>query len=230
MIIIKLIQMRNQKLKKSASNKSIDNLNSLSYDPSIKSFQITAMLLSIALAFLVFTSPISIYMAFIHDNITYSVRKTKRELIQTILRYIAYFNNAVNFYIYFFLSSEFRREFLKTLGIIFKVRSLTSCTRSTDIQQSNKQQESPKLIKMGPRTKPIYRGQLEFTKYKDSENAGETLLNGDSPRRGNGVEKFKKTTRKSPLVHYANKGNLALNHDLSRLPQTPFINSQPTEV
>lgn len=242
MIIVKLIQMRNSKIKRapsmSKSIESLNNKNSTSFDPSIKSFQITLMLLSVAIVFLLFTSPISIYMAFIHDNIAQSVRKTKRELVKTVLRYIAYFNNAVNFYLYFFLSSEFRREFFKSMGVIFKVKELTSCTGSTEVQgQSNM---LPKEIKINPRTKPIYRNQLEARKSKYSDEAANEALLDNSPRFVSGVDQFKTNTRRSPLVHYnrdpyqwntsLSRTNLALNHDLSRLPQSPFINSQPSEV
>lgn len=246
MIIVKLIQMRNSKIKRKPSmSKSIESLNnknnndSTSLDPTIKSFQITVMLLSVAIVFLLFTSPISIYMAFIHDNITQSVRKTKRELVKTVLRYIAYFNNAVNFYLYFLLSSEFRREFFKSMGVIFKVKELTSCTGSTEVQGQNNM--VPKEIKINPRTKPIYRNQLEASRNKYSdEAANEALLDNPSRSVVSGVDRFKTNTRRSPLVHYnrdpyqwntsLSRTNLALNHDLTRLPQSPFINSQPSEV
>lgn len=113
-IIAKLIKRHRKMIKYKDTNRKLLDPKA-GGDPLIKPFQLTFMLLTVSFAFLILTSPISIYMAFIYGNIK-SVRESKRELIKVILRYIAYFNNAINFYIYLTTSSEFRRE----LSILFR--------------------------------------------------------------------------------------------------------------
>lgn len=101
-----------------------------------KSVQITMMLLSVATLFLLFTGPISIYMTFFYNNLTW-MRDSKRSFIRVILTHIAYCNNAVNFYVYLCLSSEFRREWFKLVASIcycFKSlspKTITTCTTTT---------------------------------------------------------------------------------------------------
>jgi len=192
--------MGKQKIKRTSSQNlspiSGKMRNPVSTDPTRKSPQVTIMLLSVAFAFLLFTSPISIYMATIFDNITH-VRKTQRELVKSILRYIAYFNNAINFYIYISLSSEFRREFFKSISACFKTKELVACTKSTDLPEFK---ENDKPL---PRTKQIVRKPLAFKRYED--NSEEPFLERNSTRSGNShdsVEIYKKKTRKAPLVHF----------------------------
>jgi hypothetical protein len=114
--------------------------NSIKDDPSIKSFQLTVMLLTIAFTFLVLTFPISIYMAYIYDNLT-SVRESKREFIKVILRYLGYVNNAINFYIYFLTSNEFRREVANLFRCLLPKSSVSSlysaCTTSSSLPDIN---------------------------------------------------------------------------------------------
>lgn len=230
MIIFKLSRMKHTQIRK-ASNVSIAQKELDPSKLSRKSFQVTVMLLSVAFVFLIFTSPISIYMSTIHDNIKY-VRKSKRELVKGILRYIAYFNNALNFYLYFCLSSEFRREFFE---IIFKLKmkELTSCTHSTSM---GSRQDLPKDIRQ---TKPIYRRKLEFKKYNDYSESTDQPFLSSSRYSNDHVELYKKKTRTQKLIHYMPKDRAsfisessARNNFNERPVNTlkPFINDHATVV
>jgi hypothetical protein len=142
LIIYKLKFFRNSKVNKSPVQSSDDQQNgdkgeeedeeeeknnkqSISRSSSVnslrkfRSYQINIMLISVAFIFILLASPISIYMAFIYENITKNVRYAKREYIKVILRYICYFNNAINFYVYFAFSSQFRKNFLSLFGCRF---------------------------------------------------------------------------------------------------------------
>jgi hypothetical protein len=82
-------------------------------------------------------------MATIYDNLT-NVRISKREFIKVILRYLGYVNNAINFYIYFFTSEEFRKDVFilfrccRSILPISKNSSIyTACTASTSLPDVN---------------------------------------------------------------------------------------------
>ncbi len=200
-IIIKLSKLGKQKLQRTSSQSLPPNPSVrkrlTSTDTTRRSPQVTIMLLSVAFVFLLFTSPISVYMAAIFDHITH-VRKTRRELVKSILKYIAYFNNAVNFYIYISLSSEFRREFVKTLVACFSTKDLVTCTKSTELPVYKEE------TKPGPRTRPIIRKPLAFKRPEDRTE--EAFLERNSSTRSgtsyDSVEIYKKATRKAPLVHF----------------------------
>ena len=182
MIILKLTKLNKKKFRKTSRN-PIKNKR-VDIDP-IKSTQVTVMLLSVAFVFLVLTSPVSIYMAFFYDNLK-SVRLSRRLLIRSILRYIGYFNNAVNFYVYFLLSSEFRKEFIKAVKTMFKVgpNQLSLCTRSTEMGSVNMLSTPQKPQK----------------NYEDSSITNQPFLSQSASE--DAVELYKKNTRNANLYHY----------------------------
>lgn len=134
-IVTRLVRYRHHRMIKSSSPTGVTDESD-----RIKSVQITAMLLSVATLFLLFTGPISIYMTFFYNNLTW-MRDSQRSFIRTILTHIAYFNNAINFYVYMCLSSEFRAEWWMFMRRVFycccrrpaaSAKNLTSlCTTTT---------------------------------------------------------------------------------------------------
>lgn len=119
-------------------------------DGSFKSVQVTLMLLSVAFVFLLFSGPISIYMTFIYHNLV-KMRESRRTFIRVVLVYIAYFNNAINFYVYLALSSEFRRAFWRMISC--KGKSSASsfikssmCTTSTTLDDDDGVPREPKKL------------------------------------------------------------------------------------
>jgi hypothetical protein len=139
-IIYKLIKLQKKSSKYLSDGKSIEKDEN---DSMVKSYQFTIMLLTVSFTFLVLTSPISLYMATIYDNLT-NVRISKREFIKVILRYLGYVNNAINFYIYFFTSEEFRNDVFilfrccRSILPISKNSSIyTACTASTSLPDVN---------------------------------------------------------------------------------------------
>ena len=230
-IILKLTLLKKKTFFKSSLNASVKSLDKL--DASFKSFQITLMLLSIAFVFLIFTSPISLYMAVFYDHLK-SVRESKREYIKVILRYIGYCNNAVNFYIYIIFSNEFRKEFVKTIRSCFRIKSITStmCTTSTTLG-SNNMLDNVEMKPMKP-IKPliIKRSRLEFkTKQYDMPADNETNERNDEPFLNpfntrnyvDAVELFKHNTRNAKLNHYKRT-----DEDLNST--KPFVSDQSTTV
>lgn len=225
LIILKLTVLKQKtffksNLKQSASMKSLDKL-----DPSFKSFQITLMLLSIAFVFLLFTSPISIYMAVFYDNLK-SVRDSKKEYIKVVLRYVAYFNNAINFYVYIIFSSEFRKEFVKTIKSCFRIKSVTSsvglCTRSTSMGSNNMlpQLEDDPYVRKTSNKKP----RLELKKEDSSDYP---FLNPFNTKNYvDAAELYKNNNSNAKLTFY--KRNESANQTSNV--KEPFISSQPTLV
>ncbi|CAF0758738.1 unnamed protein product [Brachionus calyciflorus] len=215
-IILKLTFLKNSQfiqVRRCESTKSLDKI-----DKSIKSFQITVMLLSIAFIFLLFTSPISIYMAFIYPNLT-RMNEVKKEYIKIVLRYIGYCNNAINFYVYICLSSEFRKEFGNLWRLCFKFKPISStvskCTTSTSLASLNNQDKMP----LPPITKPIVRKGLKFNKYNEKENTNSTELHRPFLNKQNsedGVEKFKQHTKSKQLTFYKSENNPSLNKSMDK--------------
>ena len=156
-IIFKLIKMQKTSSKYLSDDKNNEE------DSTIKSYQLTIMLLTVAFTFLVLTTPISIYMAFIYDKITH-VRTSKREFIKVMLRYLGYVNNAINFYVYFLTSTEFRREIISLFQSCRNLLSksgrssiYTACTTSTSLPEIN--------IEAKPIRKPNTNGMRSKNKY-----------------------------------------------------------------
>jgi hypothetical protein len=204
-IILKLTILKNKSFRKTPVNSSINKTRKyqdLSSD-SIKSKQITIMLLSIAFIYLLLTSPVSFYMAFLYENLT-SVRESKREYVKVILRYIAYFNNAINFYIYFSLSSEFRRELINSFKKMLKIKkSVTLCTTTTTLGSNDVLNApiSPRDNGMLP-TPPkrfIYNRNID-----DSNSSSQPFLSKDQEvmQSNNAVEKYKLDNRNAKLFYY----------------------------
>lgn len=245
LIIAKLTVLRNKSVNrnkrsiKSGSQESLDKV-----DPSIKSIQITIMLLSVAFVFLLFTSPISIYMTFFYEHMT-NVREVKKEFIKVILRYIGYCNNAVNFYVYIVLSNEFRKEFIKTIRSCFKCKkmSLASsslCTRSTEMGSNDlyDSYESPDKKESNRKNKPKLR--IKKNIYNQSE---QPFINRSTASTSiDAVETFKENTRNKKLIYYKDpdfSSNLSINKHLKgdeenttrdASSREPFINPNPTYV
>jgi hypothetical protein len=241
LIIAKLTVLRNKSVNrnkrsiKSGSQESLDKV-----DPSIKSIQITIMLLSVAFVFLLFTSPISIYMTFFYEHMT-NVREVKKEFIKVILRYIGYCNNAVNFYVYIVLSNEFRKEFIKTIRSCFKCKkmSLASsslCTRSTEMGSNDlyDSYESPDKKESNRKNKPKLR--IKKNIYNQSE---QPFINRSTASTSiDAVETFKENTRNKKLIYYKDpdfSSNLSINKHLKgvdeeKTTREPFINPNPTYV
>lgn len=139
LIVMRLVRYRHHRMIKSSAPPNVSNLVEAAPHSSdrFRSAQITVMLLTVATLFLLFTGPISVYMTFFFHTLT-SVREAKRSFIRTILTHIAYSNNAVNFYAYLCLSSEFRREWLALMSRMFyccrwmSPKNVTSaCTTTT---------------------------------------------------------------------------------------------------
>lgn len=126
----------------SDNNVSNENENSKSISSSteslkkFRSYQINIMLISIAFIFILLVSPISIYMAIIYENIKDTVSYAKREYVKVILRYICYFNNAINFYVYLIFSSQFRKNFFNLFGCQLKLKK--NNTHHIDNDKNNK--------------------------------------------------------------------------------------------
>ena len=134
-IILQLTVLKNKNFVRSSIQIKGDNeaLSSLeNTETMFDSKQAPLMLLSVAFVFLLFTSPISIYMVAFYDHLS-SVRGSKREFIKVVLRYIGYCNNAINFYLYLLLSKEFRKEFLNAVKTLFGFSNPGLCTTSTSI-------------------------------------------------------------------------------------------------
>ena len=139
-IIYKLMKLRKKSAQYLSDGKSSSRSND---DDSMQTYQLTLMLLTVSFTFLVLTSPISLYMAAIYDNLT-NVRISKREFIKVILRYLGYVNNGINFYIYFFTSEEFRKDVFILFRCCRSVLPLsknssiyTACTTSTSLPDIN---------------------------------------------------------------------------------------------
>ena len=135
-IICRLLRLQKASAKYLSDEKN-DNSDD---DSSIKSYQLTIMLLTVSFTFLILTSPISLYMAFIYDNLTH-VRISKREFIKIVLRYLGYVNNSINFYVYFCTSNEFRREVFQLFKSILPTSTTssiyTACTASSSLPDIN---------------------------------------------------------------------------------------------
>ncbi len=228
LIIWKLYVLRRNKLTKSLVKKE----KIFKVDPTIKSIQITVMLLSVAILFLLFTSPISIYMAVFYENLK-SMRSSKKEYIKVVLRYLGYFNNAINFYVYISLSTEFRKEFVKTIRYFFKCLNVckqkpTLCTTSTTLESTNSFDDSSESGQTKPKRlirikKANVSKEERYIKQKTLSSSLDAL------------ETFKENTKSSKLVYYKNpnlKTNLhEKNMENSENSTTePFINHNPTYV
>ncbi len=232
LIILKLTVLKKKNFLKSTFNASVKSLDKL--DSSFRSFQITLMLLSIAFLFLIFTSPISLYMAIFYDHLK-SVRESKREYIKVILRYIGYFNNAINFYVYIIFSNEFRKEFVKTIRSCFRLKSITSvtsmCTTSTNLGSNNMLDKvnEMKPLKLSGKL-DVKRSRLEFKRKNyeipvDNQTSADQFSNPFNTRNYvDAVELFKHNTRNAKLNHYK-RADDDLNSSMK-----PFISEQSTPV
>ncbi|RNA34640.1 G-coupled receptor -like protein [Brachionus plicatilis] len=223
-IILKLSFLKNSKIQKAhitrgESTKSLDKI-----DKSIKSVQITVMLLSIAFIFLFFTGPISFYMTFFYQNLS-SVNRVKLQYIKVVLKYIAYINNAINFYVYVALSSEFRKEFVRLVRCCLKLRVISStvskCTTSTSVGSLDKFDDKQRPLP--PITKPIVRKGLKF------ENQADLTRPFIDPNK-NALEQFKFNNRQKKAFIYKNdkKSNPIIPEENNE--KSLFVNSVSTYV
>ena len=229
-IIWKLMTLRKNNLTKSTIKKT----KTLKVDPTIKSIQITVMLLSVAFLFLIFTSPVSIYMSIFYENLK-NIPTSKREYIKVVLRYIGYFNNAINFYVYFSLSSEFRKEFIKTIRSYFKCfnfcKETTALCTTTTTLGSNDSLSSDSLRPGSNRSKAVYR------KKKSNYTTTERFIKQKTLSSSlDASETFKENTKKAKLIYYKEPNFSSINKRLNTSEKTdtlsnePFINSNPTFV
>lgn len=201
-IILKLGYLKKSKFSKTKitsgeSNKSLDKI-----DKSIKSIQITVMLLSVAFVFLLFISPISFYMTFFYRNLN-TKNRIKLQYIKVVLKYIAYINNAINFYLYVSLSSEFRKEFIQLFKSFKKMKSFSNfskCTASTSVESSDEHEEQNRSR---PIRKPIERKGLKF-KNLDAKNQAD-LVKPFIDSNQDALEQFKINNRYKKLFFYRNE-------------------------
>ena len=203
-IILKLTILKNKSFRKTPikSRKNTNNKNQELSSDSIKSKQITIMLLSIAFIYLVLTSPVSFYMAFLYENLT-SIRESKREYVKVILRYIAYFNNAINFYIYFSLSSEFRREFINSCKKLLKIKkSVTMCSTTTTTLGSNDVLNAPISPPRDNGMLPTPPKRQIYNKNIDDSNQPFLSKDQEVMQSNNAVEKYKLDNRNAKLFYY----------------------------
>ena len=232
LIILKLTSLRRNKLTKSTLQKE----RTIKVDPSIKSIQITAMLLTVAFLFLFFTSPVSIYMAVFYENLR-DMRGSKKEYIKVVLRYIGYFNNAINFYVYVCLSSEFRKEFVRTVRSLFECvycckQKAGLCTTSTTLGSNYSFDDSSEASP--PKPKRLLRIKKSNASRNERFRKQKTLSS-----ELDALENFKEGTKKSKLMYYKEpnfSSNLSINEQWKvsaknkNSPVEPFINPNPTYV
>lgn len=213
LIILKLTLLKNVNFIKTTYNGSTKSLDKI--DQSFKSMQITIMLLSIAFIFLIFTSPISIYMTVFYPNLS-KTPEVKKEYIKVVLRYVAYINNAINFYIYICFSSEFRKEFAGLFTNCKKYKPISSavskCTTSTSLPSIQDEMKP-----LPPRTKPILRQGLKINRKENYAEDEAFLSHPDA------VEQFKQNTKNAKLIYYK-------QDKLSKTDNGIFINSNSTYV
>jgi hypothetical protein len=234
LIIIKLTILKNKKniTKSTNMNDSSRSLDKIGI--SFKSFQITIMLLSIAFVFLLFTSPISIYLMIIHDNLKL-MRESKKEYIKVILRYIGYCNNAINFYLYITFSNEFRKEFVKLIKSCFKFKTtVTSCanTATTNLGSNNMLSDKKNNLPIGFKKTSIKRSRLEF-KLKEYNNQEDDSIENESFRNPFGtkdhvdaVELFKHNTRNAKLNYYKKENFIENSDSINDIDNKPFLNNK----
>jgi hypothetical protein len=171
-------------------------------------------------------------MAVFYENLK-SMRSSKKEYIKVVLRYLGYFNNAINFYVYISLSTEFRKEFVKTIRYFFKCLNVckqkpTLCTTSTTLESTNSFDDSSESGQTKPKRlirikKANVSKEERYIKQKTLSSSLDAL------------ETFKENTKSSKLVYYKNpnlKTNLhEKNMENSENSTTePFINHNPTYV
>ena len=114
--------------------------NSTQRSSKRKSSHVTVMLITVGIVFLVTSLPINIFM--LGEDIWFSDRYSdlsvfaKRELVYTVLSLVYYFNNAINFVLYFVSGSLFRKAardlFCPGLKVNFKTAK-SNLTRSVRI-------------------------------------------------------------------------------------------------
>jgi len=163
-ILLRLSIFRNQSLVKS------EKLPGESKADKMRNFQLTVMLLTVSFAFLLLTSPVSIYMAAFYENIARP--RIEREYIKVVLRYIGYVNNAINFYLYMVLSSEFRREFVNLFKCVSRgseksdqINTVSSALSDQQYGASHDNQELKPLNYGGHR--PIFR---DLSQQRNEQN------------------------------------------------------------
>jgi hypothetical protein len=85
-------------------------------------------------------------MIAIYDNL--NSRESEKEFIRAVLRFVGYFNNAVNFYVYMAFSSGFRIEFFNCVKSLFGCKSLESglCTTTAGSDENLNKKVTKKPI------------------------------------------------------------------------------------
>lgn len=188
-------------------------------------------------------------MAVFYDNLN-SVRESKREYVKVVLRYIAYFNNAINFYIYICFSSEFRKEFVKSIKSMLRIKGGVSlCSTGTTTLGSNNVLNNDDNIRVQESgmipTKPASTRKMPiYNRYSNNTNStsdsNQPFIANDEEailRSNNAVEKFKQNTRNTKLFYYKSnskyrdqskfrKNDDDFNNNINK----PFISPYPTYV
>jgi hypothetical protein len=179
LIIFKLTVFRNKKniTRTSMTNGTGSTASLDRVETTFKSRQITIMLLSVAFVFLLFTSPLSIYMIAIYDIL--DMRESKKEFIRAVLRFIGYCNNAVNFYVYFAFSSGFRVEFINCVKSLCGCKPLKSGLCTSSAKSDDDLSEGKKMTR-----KPIYKvkdqppeEEQKSENEEDTPSENEVMLN-----------------------------------------------------
>ena len=144
-VIFKLAQLSHRKRRlQSRRDKSKDRAGRSS---KRKSNRVTVMLITVGIVFLITSLPINIFM--LGENIWFSDRYSdlsvfgKRELVYTILSLVYYFNNAINFVLYFVSGTLFRKAAIKLFCPTFGVRYRTMRRRLTRSMRTTQYYMSP---------------------------------------------------------------------------------------
>lgn len=160
------------------------------------------------------------------------MRESKRAFIRVILTNLAYCNNAINFYAYMCLSSEFRKEWIKMILDVFycfkycRPKNISSvCTTSTTLGSDDRLNEAKsKKPYDRPDKKPMY-----------NQDSSELPSNQPFIER-DALETFKENTKNKKLIYYksknrptdnSNKNNNNFNEESE---QSSFINPNSTFV
>ena len=134
-VIFKLAQLSHRKRR--LQSRRDKTKNSTGRNSKKKSNRVTVMLITVGIVFLITSLPINIFMLgeyiWFPDKYSDLSVFAKRELVYTILSLVYYFNNAINFVLYFVSGTLFRKAaielFCPSLGVKYKTMRL-GLTRS----------------------------------------------------------------------------------------------------
>ena len=129
LVIYKLVQVSRRKRRlQSRRSQANDNTGRAN---KRKSSRITVMLITVGIVFLITSLPINIFL--LGEDLWFSDRYldlsvlVKRELVNTALSLLYYFNNAINFILYFVSGTLFRKAVVELFCPTMKVRYTNIC-------------------------------------------------------------------------------------------------------